>query len=292
MTKPARLTSTLLFTLLAWSAAGQNPLPADFKPEIANLYPSPNPPPNTLRIISFNVHYAPEPLQLAENIRQSAELAHADVFLIQEIEDYPSEGTSRTARLAAALKLNYVYAPARATDTGGTHGLAILSRYPVRDVTVIPLPQYNLRYNIRRRIALAVTLDVGPNSLRLYNLHLDTRLNAGERREQLRPAAERARTDPVRRIIVGGDFNTAPVRWLGHIFPIFYSRQAGGVDRFMRAHGFATPLAKAGSTARRFLLGLRLDTIYTRGLAVHAAGVAHSVEGSDHKPVWIEVSWP
>ncbi|MFQ5816361.1 MAG: endonuclease/exonuclease/phosphatase family protein [Terriglobia bacterium] len=290
--KATHLVAALLLTLLAWSAAGQSPPPADFMPEIANPHPVPAPPPNTLHIVSFNVYYAHQPLQLAENIRNGEELAQADVFLIQEIEDHPSEGSSRTAQLATALELNYVYAPARTTDTGGTHGLAILSRYPLRDVEVIPLPQYDLGHRTRRRIALAATLQVGSNSLRVYNLHLDTRLNLDDRREQLRPVAERARAEAVPRVVVGGDFNTAPVRWLSHSFPIFYSGQAGTVDRFMREHGFEAPLSEAGSTARRFLLGFRLDTIYIRGLQVHAAGVARSVQGSDHKPVWIEVSWP
>lgn len=288
----ARGAFALLLGLLVCSATGQAPMSGDLQPVLATSVTAPAIPPRSLRIVSFNVHYAPEPLKLAEALRQSKELARADVLLIQEIEDHAGEGSSRTARLAAALKLNYTYAPARATDDGGTHGLAILSRFPLRDVEVISLPQYNLRFNARRRIALAATLDVGETPLRVYNLHLDTRLNPAERREQLRPVAERARADAILRVVVGGDFNTSPFRWLGHVFPIFRVNQAGALDQFMAERGFGTQLASAGPTSRRGFFRFRLDSIYTRGLQVRASGVAHTVRGSDHVPVWVEVSWP
>jgi len=282
----------LLLTFFLAVFSGQGPAEGKFEPVVANLRPPPAGVPSQLRIVSFNVHYALDPLKLAGAIRTNEEVGNADVFLIQEIEDYSAEGSSRTAKLAEALGLNYVYAPARTTGTGGTHGLAILSRYPLRDIEVILLPQFNLRYRTRQRIALTALVDVGPVPLRLYNLHLDTRLNPGDRREQLRPIAERAARDSVARVIVGGDFNTSPFRWLGHVVPIFRSSQATAVDAFMQEHGLETSLQKAGSTSRRGFFRFRLDSIYTRGLQVRASGVARKVKSSDHDPVWIEVSWP
>lgn len=280
--------SGLLVGLLLLGGSGQSPDTANFQLEVATLRAAPPATPKTLRIASFNVHYAAELLKLAEGLRQSKEVSQADIILIQEIEAYAQEGTSRTAKLAQALELNYVYAPARPTDTGGTHGLAILSRYPLRDIEVIRLP----RFNTRPRIALAATVDVGATPLRIYNLHLDTRLNPGDRQKQLQPVAERARTDGVERVVVGGDFNMNPFRWLGNVFPIFRSDQAKSVDKFMRQQGFETALERAGPTSQRAFFRFRLDSVYTRGLKVRAAGVARDVTGSDHQPVWIEVAWP
>lgn len=284
--------SGLLVGLLLLGGSGQSPDTAPRiirgQPEAATLRAAPPATPKTLRIASFNVHYAAELLKLAEGLRQSKEVSQADIILIQEIEAYAQEGTSRTAKLAQALELNYVYAPARPTDTGGTHGLAILSRYPLRDIEVIRLP----RFNTRPRIALAATVDVGATPLRIYNLHLDTRLNPGDRQKQLQPVAERARAHGVERVVVGGDFNMNPFRWLGNVFPIFRSDQAKSVDKFMRQQGFETALERAGPTSRRAFFRFRLDSVYTRGLKVRAAGVARDVTGSDHQPVWIEVAWP
>ncbi len=291
MTSPPTL-GLLLLTFVQAFVSAQGPPEANFAPVVANLRPPPAEVPSVLRIVSFNVHYALEPLKLAEAIRTSEEVGAADVFLIQEIEDYPAEGSSRTAKLAEALGLNYVYAPARTTETGGTHGLAILSRYPLRDTEVIRLPQFNLRYRTRQRIALTALVEVGRVALRVYNLHLDTRLNPGDRREQLRPIAERAARDSIARVVVGGDFNTSPFRWLGHVVPIFRSNQAKSVDEFMLEHGLETSLREAGSTSRRGFFRFHLDSIYTRGLQVRASGVARKVKSSDHDPVWIEVAWP
>lgn len=282
----------VLVSLLASVATAQEVEWAGFQPVVANPHKGAVPEARAVRIVSFNVHYAREPLELADALRASDAVAEADVFLIQEIEAYEQEGTSRTAKLAQALELNYVYAPARTTHPGCTHGLAILSRYPLRDIEVIRLPQFNLRFNTRPRIALAATVDVGATPLRIYNLHLDTRLNPGDRQKQLQPVAERARAHGVERVVVGGDFNTNPFRWLGNVFPIFRSDQAESVDKFMHQQGFETALERAGPTSQRAFFRFRLDSVYTRGLKVRAAGVARDVTGSDHQPVWIEVAWP
>lgn len=267
-------------------------------PEVGVLRAAPELNPSVLRLASFNVHYAPEPVKLAEGIRANPALARADVFLLQEIEAYESEGTSRTRWLAEALKLNYVYAPARATPAGGTHGLAILSRFPIRDVEIIPLKQFDLGRRTRQRIALAATLEVGEADLRVYNLHLDTRINPGDRLKQLSPVVTRARAHPIPRVVIAGDFNTNPFRWLGHVFPfhfpIFRANQAKAVDKFMAARGFETRFSKSGPTCRKGPFGLlrfRLDSIYTRGLQVRDFGVEWSVKVSDHSPLWIEVAW-
>ncbi|MFQ5694702.1 MAG: endonuclease/exonuclease/phosphatase family protein [Terriglobia bacterium] len=197
--------------LLALPLATQAPTPeAPLEPELGNLLPDPDAGVESLRLVSFNVHKGEDIPALAKTIRNTPDLCDADIFLVQEIESHPSEGTSRTRKLAEALELNYVYAPARRTDTGGTHGLAILSRFPLSGVKIIPLPQFSLRFNTRRRIALAATVAVGDRSLRLYNLHLDTRLNTKDRLAQLRPVVEAARAHPASGAGVGGDFNTNP----------------------------------------------------------------------------------
>lgn len=281
--------------LLAFALVFSPPGADDSSPELGSFHTGAESTPGVLRLVSFNVHYAREPLQLAESIRAHPTLAGADVFLLQEIEAYTSEGASRTRRLAEALELNYVYAPARATAAGGTHGLAILSRFPIRDVEIIPLKQFDLGRRTRQRIALAATVPVGEADLRVYNLHLDTRINTRARLEQLVPVVAHARAQSVPQVVIAGDFNANPFRWLGHHFPIFRANQAKAVDKFMAAHDFETPFSKAGPTCRKGpfgLLRLRLDSIYTRGLQVRDFGVERSVKASDHSPLWIGVGWP
>jgi len=279
--------------LLPLSVGAQDDSGADLKPEVQHLLPAASEPPRQLRILSFNVHYAHDVDALVDSIQQAPALKDSDILLLQEIESYPAEGESRTRKLAEALKLNYVYAPARRTEEGdGTHGLAILSRHPLRDVEILPLPQYDLGYNTRRRIAVAATVDVAGRPLRVYNLHLDTRINTADRLQQIRPVVEAAAGPGVEQVIIGGDFNTNPFRWLFHRVPFFRSNQAGAVDDFMQEHGFSAPLAESGSTMNKTLFKARVDAIYTRGLSTRETGVEQAVDTSDHFPVWIEVDWP
>lgn len=282
----------VLVVSLPGRAASEAEPGADLQPEVRHLVPPSSLVPDKIRLVTFNVHSGRDLPALAESIGAHPTLRNADIFLLQEIESYESEGASRTRKLAEALQFNYVYAPARATDEGGTHGLAILSRFPLSDIEVLPLKQYDLNYKTRRRIALAATLDVAGRPLRVYNLHLDTRLNTKDRLEQLRPVVEAALAQPVADVVIGGDFNTNAFRWLFHVLPIFRSDQAGAVDDFMKENGFETPFAEAGPTSRKRLLRFRLDSLYSRGLPVGKFGVERSVESSDHVPLWMELLWP
>jgi len=284
--------AALPLAVLLLANTGAGPTDADLQPEIGRLAAPPAELPASLRLVSYNVHRGDNLPQLIEALRAHPELSRADVFLLQEIESHEAEGASRARRLAEALHLNYVYAPARLKPDGATHGLAILSRFPLADIEVLPLKQFNLRYNTRRRIALGATVQVGERRLRLYNLHLDTRLNTADRLAQLRPVVEAACARPVQAVVIGGDFNTNAFRWLLHVVPIFRSNQAGAVDELMQANGFDTPFTDAGHTLRKRLLRLRLDSLYPRGLAVEGSGIDPQVEASDHAPLWLDVSWP
>jgi endonuclease/exonuclease/phosphatase family metal-dependent hydrolase len=242
-------------------------------------------------VATFNVHKGENLEELLASIQNNSNLQKVDLFLLQEIESHPGEGESRAARLARGLGWNYVYAPARATSNGGTHGLAILSRFPLEDISVIPLPEFNLRFNTRRRIALAATAELNGRGMRLFNVHLDTRLNIGERLKQLQPVLEAAAKSTTEATLIGGDFNTNPLHWVGHVLPLFHSNQAQELDQFMGEKGFTTPLAQAGATLRRGVVRFRADSIYPRNLAVRAVGVESSVTSSDHAPVWLHLEW-
>ncbi len=285
----------LLWALPAFPRSGQEGTAAesDLQPEVGQLLPvSAATAPESLRIASFNVHYAHDVPALAESVRANPVLSRADLLLLQEIESHESEGSSRTRQLAEALQMNYVYAPARPTEDDGTHGLAVLSRFPLGEVEILPLPRYDLGYRTRRRIALGVTVDVGGRPLRVYNVHLDTRINVQDRLAQIRPVVEAAERQPLEEVIIGGDFNTNPFRWLFHRFPIFRSNQAGAMDEFMRESGFRAPLAESGSTVNRAVFWGRVDAVYARGLTARESGVEREVDSSDHFPVWVDLAWP
>jgi endonuclease/exonuclease/phosphatase family metal-dependent hydrolase len=256
------------------------------RPELAPP-PAPATPGDGIRLATFNVEFGADPDGLARAITSDPELAAIDLLLVQEIESYPDEPASRAARLAQALAMGYAYAPAR-EEGDGTRGLAILSRFALDDVEVMELPHADLGGRSRRRIAMAATV---AGSLRIVDVHLDTRINITDRVAQLHPAA----SDLPDRAVVAGDFNTNPYLWVDGTAPvppadaIADTDQAPLLDDFMAAMGYATPTAALGATWHAGPLRARLDSIYTAGVTTSDGAVATGVDGSDHWPLWLDV---
>jgi endonuclease/exonuclease/phosphatase family metal-dependent hydrolase len=238
-----------------------------------------------VRVVTYNVQYGPDVSALASAIAGTPAIASAGVFLIQEIEDHADEGGSRARRLADALGLGYVYVPARSIPEG-THGLAILSAFPITDVERMDLRESS--NPSQHRIAIQATIAIGDQALHVIDVHLDTMLSAQQRVAQLSPIV----IDVSATTLVGGDFNACWVEWAGGSVPVLSasraSDQAPVIDSYMSAIGFATPTRDSGPTEHMFGLEQRLDSIYTRGLVADFGAVEH-VGPSDHWPMWIDV---
>lgn len=262
---------------------------APLRPELSQ--PSAPPPsPSGLRVVTFNVHFAADVPALAQALRAHPDLRSGDLFLLQELRSFPEEGRSRAARLAQALGLGYAYVPAR-PEGSGTHGLGILSRYPLQNLQVMELPRAELAGVAERRVACSFDLLLSAGALRVVNVHLDTRINLSQRVRQLRPAV----VDAPQRSLVAGDFNSNDLLWAGGALPQLPvtsttgGDQSEGLSDYMEALGYLAPTRGLGATAPAPGLTLRLDAAFTRGLAVGAAAVARDVDVSDHWPLWLQV---
>jgi endonuclease/exonuclease/phosphatase family metal-dependent hydrolase len=278
-------------TMPPWQPAAE--ITGALAPELGPPPVPPPPRPAALRIASWNVETGADPDALAAAILASPTLATADVILFQEIEAYPDEPGTRTARLAAALGMTWCYAPAR-VEADGTHGDAILSRFPLLDPEVKQLPYVDQPVNARRRIALRARVDLGAGvTLAVVGVHLDVRLGPVDRIRQLDPAV----SDNPEAVVVGGDFNTNPWAWLETLIPLTGTEaivgqdQAQIVDDYVAALGFATPIPPSADTHTFPVVDMRLDALYPRGLPVLAAGV-DPAPGSDHYAVWLDVALP
>ena len=244
-----------------------------------------NSPKRPLRLVTFNVH-AESADALVLGIQSSRTMSSADLFLLQEMESSASEAENRARQIARRLDMHFAYAPAYARWDGGSHGVAVLSRFPLRDIEVIELPRYDVYFNSGRRIALGATADIDGGALRVYSVHLDNRINTSARVRQLAPVLERAEHD-TDAVIIGGDLNTSPFCWLAHVLPVVCTRQAARLEAAVRQRGYATPAVGVGPTSK--WLGMRLDALFTRGLTPVDAGVDRSVRLSDHLPLWVDI---
>jgi len=285
-------TAALVGSLCALSGCSSALPPAAFRPAPAAMAEpiavgspgqAPAPGPIAPRVASFNL-YMPGTLEELETRYQAVlaerDLGTVDLWLLQEIETVEGGAVNSARWLANRLGLHWAFAPARGTGDGNLHGLAILSRYPIRDVERLWLPRFGLAWNSRDRAALAATIELPLGDLRVYNVHLDTKLNFNERAVQLEPVLRQAELYPA--VLVGGDFNTNSFIWIARAFPAGFDRQADRLDALMAGRGYSAPLANSGGTAT---LGLRLDAMYLRGLATTSAQVHPRIGDSDHSPI-------
>jgi endonuclease/exonuclease/phosphatase family metal-dependent hydrolase len=234
-----------------------------------------------VRVVTYNTEYGQDAPGLAAAILGDPELASAGVFLFQEEESYPSEPESRAATLAGLLGLGYIYVPAREKH-GGTHGLALMSAFPIDNVQKMLLP---LADNGVQRMALSADVHVGDKILHVIDIHLETRLNPKERVAQLHPAVIDAAAD----VLIAGDFNTNWVTWAGSVPVLAAERdQAEILDSYMASLGYEAPSADSGPTEHAFGVEFKLDSIYTRGLDATYGGVVRTGP-SDHWPMYIDV---
>lgn len=239
--------------------------------------------PREFRVATFNVHREPA-AKVIRGITSDRALRDVDLIVLQEVHRDETVPVQCSAACGLGKHLGYyaMYAPGHAQGSG-SDGVAIVSRVPIRGAEVIELPYFDVHYNSGRRIALAVTIDVDGAPVTVYAVHLDNRLTVRDRQTQVMPVLAHAvtRTTPV---IIAGDFNTSPVTWISHVIPVLTTTQDNRLERLVRAHGFATPVADSGPTHR--YLGMKLDAIHTRGFATVAFATADARNVSDHLALW------
>jgi endonuclease/exonuclease/phosphatase family metal-dependent hydrolase len=200
-------------------------------------------------------------------------------MLLQEVAHFTGDRPSIAATLAKEMNYHVMSAPSIAN--ADIDGLAIISRYPLTDFELMQLQHNNMVFHTRKRIAIAATVHTPFGPLRVYNVHLDSRINSRARLTQIAPVISKAEQWNGPRLI-GGDLNTNYLRWAGNVIPIGVSFQGRAIQGAMSGHGFSTALD--GSRPTSDFLRLRLDWIYTRDLQVSETSI-QSIAFSDHHAV-------
>lgn len=226
--------------------------------------------------------------RIAEAVAAWARHREVDVLFLQEVGGDDEDGASFAAALSQRLGFGSAYSPARPYgDTGNQQGLAIVSRYPLGDVSVRNLPYNQLRFRSRCRIAVAATVRTPTGPVRLVNVHLDTRINKARRLAQV-DAAVAALNGFEGPRVVGGDFNTADFAWISSTWPVpFVQKQAKAVQERMSSEGFATPFGDTRGTYPLPLgIAFKLDWLFlSPDLEANGAGV-DDVPITDHRGIW------
>jgi endonuclease/exonuclease/phosphatase family metal-dependent hydrolase len=220
-----------------------------------------------LKVVTFNIRYAIHVDRAIVLLRDREPLRGADIVVLQEMD---APGVDRIAR---ALGDDYVYYPGAFHPTGGKDfGNAVLARGPIADDRKIILPHWS-RFRQMQRIAVAATVSLRGDRIRVYSVHLANvgDLGRSDRADQAAAILRDAQgwSGPA---IIAGDFNDRDT--------VATAFQAAGFQWLTRDIG---PTVHVSSW----------DHIFARGFRLAAPGAAAVVAdnggASDHRPVWAEL---
>ncbi|MFY9622586.1 MAG: endonuclease/exonuclease/phosphatase family protein [Pyrinomonadaceae bacterium] len=238
---------------------------------------------NELKIVSYNIRWrSGKDLQQIIHWLKDAGSVRPAIIGLQEVDRARkrSGNTNHAKGIADQLGMYYAWTAPHVAKSGEREeetGVAILSPYPLSEVTRIVLP--NPGPGGRRRVAIGATLQIGKTSVRVYSVHGETRLAERKKVEQQQAVLDDLQKFPKGMpVIILGDFNTWEAPAIKDTRKLFTTA------------GFETPFPDDESTFRQkivlFDLKLKLDWIWMRGLTPTSYGIDRNLKVSDHFPLW------
>jgi endonuclease/exonuclease/phosphatase family metal-dependent hydrolase len=223
--------------------------------------------PDSLRVVTFNVHYSGQMDLVDSLLHTSPMLRTADVVMLQEMNE------DAAARTAETLGMNYVYYPALLHPVPKKNfGNAILSRWPIIEDEKLILPSKSMTRG-GQRVAVAATLLVGTERVRVFAVHFSTILEVWFTGQTYQVQAVLASAQGYDKVIVAGDMNSHD-----------------NVGALFTDAGFFWPSRDTGPTTHKLFA---VDHVFTRGFTVGgSAAVQDNFGASDHLPVWASLAFP
>jgi endonuclease/exonuclease/phosphatase family metal-dependent hydrolase len=237
--------------------------------------PAPTAP--VLRVLSYNIHHGEGDDGKLDLPRLAAVItaSRADLVALQEVDQNTKRtgGVDQAAELARLTGLRFVYGKAMDYQ-GGAYGQALLSRWPLEDFIVHPLPN---PAKVEPRIAIVATVRApGMKPFRFVGTHLDASRDDTARWQQAQKLNELLAGEATPTILVG-DFNARPeTRVMQELLGKFSDAST--------ASPAPTSPAKHPTGRIDYVLLRPAGTWITRSSVVIAEPVA-----SDHRPVLVEL---
>ena len=270
------------------------------EPVTANYAPADTPFAGKLQVIAFNIERGFFWPDVVKYIAARRAENPATIVLLSETD----RNHSRTKdvfvadEMARALKMNMIYVTEfiefndQTPETQGDHGNAILSPWPLTDITVIRQLRFvdwggwygrktgEPRYGDRVSIG-ATALLPGGKKVRVYVVHLESATESVGKWLQLRQLMPDIKSHHLPTVI-GGDFNELPGLLLFDMLPFYGIRNAFSGD-FSPTGG-----CKVGDG--RAKCQIKIDWIIYKGLKLDSRAVDYPLGSdgktlSDHVPV-------
>ena len=166
---------------------------------------------------------------IVDALKNHEGLKDKDVLLLTELDHGMARSGNRfvAREIAKELGLNYAFAPVyialqkgsgveaemEGENTKSIHGLAMFSKWPMRNVHAVPLPNgkdkmWGKEKRLGRLRALFADIDHPSGRFRAVTVHLDAHCSRAHRQMQMRIILDHLETLPKIPTLIGGDWNT------------------------------------------------------------------------------------
>ena len=213
----------------------------------------------TVRALAWNIERGNRFDGIVGALENHEQLKDRDLLLLTEL-DYgmARSGNRFVAReLAQKLRLNYAFAPVYIAlqkgsgvesevadeNTKSLHGLATFSKYPLRFVHAIPLPNgKDKMFGKEKRLgylrALIADIEHPAGAFRAVTIHLDAHSSRRHRHLQMKIVLDHLETLPTLPTVIGGDWNTTTfnAQSANRAIAGYFRRVAMGVKSVTKNH--------------------------------------------------------
>jgi endonuclease/exonuclease/phosphatase family metal-dependent hydrolase len=209
--------------------------------------------------VAWNIERGSRFEGIVDTLKNHEQLKEKDVLLLTELDYGMARSGNRFVAqdLAKELKLNYAFAPVyialqkgsgveskvKGENTKSLHGLALFSKYPLKNVHAVPLPTgKDKMFGKEKRLgylrALIADIEHPAGTVRAVSLHLDAHSSRKHRQLQMRIVLEHLETLPELPTIIGGDWNTTTYNAQNSTRAIlgYWRRVMMGVRNVVRNH--------------------------------------------------------
>lgn len=166
---------------------------------------------------------------IVKALKEHEGLREKDVLLLTELDHGMARSGNRSVaqEIARELGLNYAFAPVyialqkgsgvesevEGENTASIHGLAMFSKWPMRNVHAVPLPNgKDKMWGKEKRLgwlrALIADIEHPAGTFRAVTVHLDAHCSRAHRKLQMQIILDHLATLPEMPTLIGGDWNT------------------------------------------------------------------------------------
>ena len=179
--------------------------------------------------VAWNIERGNQFEGIVDALQHHPKLKQKDLLLLTELDYGMARSGNRyvAKEIADALGMNYAFAPvyialqkgsgveefAEGENTNSIHGLAMFSRYPIKNAHAVPLPNgKDKMWGKEKRLgylrALIADIEHPAGQFRAVTVHLDAHCSRAHRHKQMKIILDHLDTLPKMPTIIGGDWNT------------------------------------------------------------------------------------